>query len=34
MLADGELTIVLPKLADRRGRAHVIPISAGSDRPA
>ena len=34
MLADGELTIVLPKMADRRGRAHVIPISAGSDRPA
>ena len=26
---DGELTIVLPKLADRRGRAHRIPVTAG-----
>jgi HSP20 family protein len=26
---DGELTIHLPKLADRRGRAHRIPVSAG-----
>ena len=24
---DGELTIVLPKLADRRGQAHRIPVS-------
>ncbi len=33
-LADGELTIVLPKMADRRGRAHRIPISSGNDQPA
>jgi HSP20 family protein len=26
-LKNGELTIVLPKLADRRGRAHPIPIT-------
>jgi len=26
----GELTIVLPKIEDRRGRAHRIPITAGS----
>jgi len=32
-LADGELTIVLPKMADRRGREHRIPISTGNDRP-
>jgi HSP20 family protein len=32
-LADGELTVVLPKMADRRGRAHLIPISTGSARP-
>jgi HSP20 family protein len=32
-LADGELTIVLPKMADRRGRAHRIPISTGTDQP-
>jgi len=33
-LVDGELTIVLPKMADRRGRAHLIPIITGIDRPA
>ena len=27
-LQDGELTIVLPKLEDRRGRAHRIAIQA------
>jgi HSP20 family protein len=27
MLRDGELTIVLPKLDDRRGRGHRIPIT-------
>jgi HSP20 family protein len=26
---DGELTIVLPKLGDRRNRAHRIPVTAG-----
>ena len=31
-LADGELTIVLPKMADRRGRAHLIPITVRTDR--
>ena len=30
---DGELTIVLPKLQDRRGRAHRIAIT-DTDRPA
>jgi HSP20 family protein len=33
-LDGGELTIVLPKLADKRGRAHLIPILTGTDRPA
>jgi HSP20 family protein len=28
MLRDGELTIVLPKLDERRGRGHRIPIAA------
>jgi HSP20 family protein len=27
-MSDGELTIVLPKVADRRGRAHRIPVTA------
>ena len=27
-VADGELTIVLPKLLERRGRAHQIPVNA------
>jgi HSP20 family protein len=27
----GELTIVLPRLADRRGQAHAIPVTSGSD---
>ena len=30
-LAEGELTVVLPKMTDRRGRAHRIPISTGND---
>ena len=29
-LAHGELTVVLPKMTDRRGRAHRIPISTES----
>ncbi|HEY3162577.1 MAG TPA: Hsp20/alpha crystallin family protein [Vicinamibacterales bacterium] len=33
-LRDGELTVVLPKRADRRGRPHRIPIKAGAQRPA
>jgi HSP20 family protein len=32
-LVNGELTIVLPKMADRRGRAQLIPITTRSDRP-
>jgi HSP20 family protein len=31
-IADGELTIVLPKRADRRGRAHRIEIAASGQR--
>jgi HSP20 family protein len=31
---DGELTIVLPKRADRRGRSHRIPIRTDAPRPA
>jgi len=31
-IVDGELTIVLPKRADRRGRAHRIEISAQGQR--
>lgn len=31
-LTGGELTIVLPRLADRRGQPHIIPLSTG-DRP-
>jgi HSP20 family protein len=30
-LAEGELTVVLPKMTDRRGRAHRVPISTGND---
>jgi HSP20 family protein len=33
-LRDGELTIVLPKLSDRRGTAHQIPVTGGHDQPA
>jgi HSP20 family protein len=33
-LRDGELTIVLPKLEDRRGSAHAIRIVTGRDRSA
>ena len=31
-LAAGELTIVLPRLADRRGQAHRIPVTSRADR--
>jgi HSP20 family protein len=33
-IRNGELTIVLPKRADRRGRAHRIQVEAGTPRPA
>jgi len=33
-IRDGELTILLPKRADRRGRAHRIPIVTDAERPA
>ena len=33
-IRDGELTIVLPKRADRRGRARRIPIGASAHSPA
>jgi HSP20 family protein len=32
-LRDGELTVVLPKMADRRGQRHRIPVAA-TDQPA
>lgn len=32
-LTSGELTIVLPRRFDRRGRAQTIPIDAGAPRP-
>jgi HSP20 family protein len=32
-LRDGELTVQLPKMAERRGQAHRIPVS-GTDRTA
>ena len=31
---DGELSIVMPKLTDRRGQAHKIAVSAPDDRQA
>jgi HSP20 family protein len=31
-LSHGELTIVLPKMADRRGRAHRIAVTSGQPR--
>ena len=31
-LVAGELTIVMPRLGDRRGRAHAIPVTSPSDR--
>jgi HSP20 family protein len=35
IVARGELTVVLPKIKERRGRAHRIPVSAtGSSEPA
>lgn len=33
-LRDGELAVILPKLGERRGRAHRIAITSGSDRPS
>src|SRR5712691_6448783 len=33
-IRDGELTILLPKRPDRRGRAHRIPIVTDAERPA
>jgi HSP20 family protein len=33
-LRDGELTVLLPKLVERRGRAHRIPIASDAERPA
>lgn len=33
-IRNGELTIVIPKRADRRGRAHRIPIGTDTPRPA
>lgn len=30
----GELTIVLPKMTERRGRAHRIPVMPGGDEPS
>jgi HSP20 family protein len=32
-LRDGELTVLLPKMAERRGQRHPIPVT-GSDQPA
>jgi HSP20 family protein len=32
-IADGELHIVLPKLEERRGRAHMIPILSPVENP-
>lgn len=32
-LQHGELTVLLPKLVDRRGRAHRIPVTDGAQRP-
>ena len=31
-LTSGELTIVLPRLADRRGQSHIIPLTTGDRR--
>jgi len=33
-LVDGEVTVVLPKLEERRGRTHRIPITAASSSGA
>ena len=33
-MREGELTILLPKRADRRGRPHRISIGTGAQRPA
>ena len=30
-LVAGELTIVLPRIADRRGQAHIIPVTSPAD---
>jgi len=32
-LQDGELTVILPKMTERRGQSHHIPVAA-ADRPA
>jgi HSP20 family protein len=32
-LTSGELTIVLPRLVERRGKSHVIPITSPNQRP-
>jgi HSP20 family protein len=32
-LTSGELTIVLPRLADRRGQPHIIPLTTDDRRP-
>ena len=34
MMRDGELTVVLPKRSDRRGRSHRIDIRTDTQRPA
>jgi hypothetical protein len=31
-LTGGELTIVLPRLAERRGKSHIIPLTNGDGR--
>ena len=33
-MRDGELTVVVPKRADRRGRPHRIPVRTDAQRPA
>src|SRR6266550_7611471 len=33
-MRDGELTVLLPKRADRRGTTHRIPIATGNSHPA
>ena len=30
VVRDGELTILLPKLTDRRGQSHLIPVTSGN----
>jgi HSP20 family protein len=33
-IADGELVIVLPKIPERRGQAHRVPVAVAPDGPA